>query len=206
MRSGRRERNVEKRPDFRHGHERRNEHLHPSIFRADRFMTTYHFRAVTEADLLLLSRWRGAPHVIEWWGDPDGEDEREKLADPRIAMWIIEFAGRPFAFAQDYDVHGWTPHPFSHLPPGSRGIDQFIGEVDMLNQGHGSAFIRMHVERLLAAGAPAVGTDPNPDNARARRACEKAGFREISGPVETRWGRAVLMECWPTSSPHLPQP
>jgi aminoglycoside 6'-N-acetyltransferase len=152
------------------------------------------FRRVVEADLAVLARWRAAPHVREWWGEPSVEDEREKLADPRIAMWIVELAGRPFAFAQDYDVHGWDPHPFSYLPPGSRGIDQYIGEADMLDRGHGSAFVRQHVERLFAAGAPAVGTDPHPDNARAIRAYEKAGFVLASGPVDTPWGRAVLME------------
>lgn len=158
-------------------------------------MRVYQFRPLGEADLTLVARWRATPHVREWWGPPEGEDEREKLADPRIAMWIVEHDGRPFAFAQDYDVHGWTPHPFSYLPSLSRGIDQFIGEADMLDRGHGSAFVRQHVERLFATGAPAVGTDPHPSNLRARRAYEKAGFVVASEPVDTPWGRAVLMEC-----------
>ncbi len=160
-------------------------------------MRAYHFRPVVEADLSLIAHWRATPHVREWWGAPSAEDEREKLTDPRIAMWIVELDGRPFAFAQDYDVHGWSPHPFSYLPSRSRGIDQYIGEADMLDQGHGSAFVRRHVERLFAAGALAVGTDPHPTNARARRAYEKAGFAVVSGPVDTPWGRAILMECWP---------
>ena len=156
----------------------------------------YRFRRVEENDLALIARWRTLPHVVEWWGPPDVESEREKLVDSRIALWIVEHDGRPIAFAQDYDVHGWTPHPFSHLPPGSRGIDQFIGEPDMIGRGHGSAFVRQHVETLFAHGAPAVGTDPHPDNLRARRAYEKAGFTRVSGPVETPWGLALLMECW----------
>lgn len=131
--------------------------------------------------------------MILWWGDAELED----IDDPRIAMWIVEHGGRPFAYAQDYDVHGWAAHPFAHLPPGARGIDQFIGEPDMLGRGHGSAFVARHVARLFAAGAPAVGTAPHPDNHRARRAYAKAGFVEKSGPVDTRWGRAILMECWP---------
>jgi len=77
----------------------------------------YHFRPVAEADLSTIAHWRAAQHVSEWWGAPSVEDEREKLVDPRIAMWIVELEGRPFAFAQDYDVHGWSPHPFSYLPP-----------------------------------------------------------------------------------------
>ncbi len=143
----------------------------------------YQFRLVTENDLPLLTRWRSAPHVIEWWGAPGIEREIEKLADSRIAMWIVEDEGRPFAFAQDYDVHGWDPHPFSHLPFGSRGIDPYIGEVDMLGQGHGSAFIRMHVQRLFSQGVLAVGTDPHPANARAPQPPEFPGFLVFWGLV-----------------------
>jgi aminoglycoside 6'-N-acetyltransferase len=155
----------------------------------------YRFRAATTADLPLLRRWRESEHVAHWWGAPEREPEADKLADPRIAMWIVEHEGRPFAFAQDYSPHDWDPHPFSHLPAGSRGVDFHIGESGMLDRGHGSSFIRAHCARLFAAGAPAVGADPHPDNPRARRALEKAGFRQTAGPIETRWGLAVLMEC-----------
>lgn len=158
----------------------------------------YRFRPITQADFPLVLGWREMPHMRRWWGpweDAEADFERH-LADPNIAMWIVEHGGRPFAYAQDYDPHAWDPHPFSHLPPGSRGIDQSIGEPDMLNKGHGTAFVRLQCDRLFAAGAPAVGTDPHPDNLRARRAYEKAGFTAVSGPVETRWGRAILMECW----------
>ncbi len=155
----------------------------------------YVFRAATAADLPLLRRWRSAEHVVRWWGAPELEPEADKLADPRVAMRIVEHRGRPFAFAQDYSPHDWDPHPFSHLPAGSRGMDFYIGEPDMLDRGHGSAFIRFYRDRLFAAGAPAIGADPHPDNARARRALEKAGFRPTADAVETRWGLAVLMEC-----------
>jgi aminoglycoside 6'-N-acetyltransferase len=161
----------------------------------------YFFRPLTAADLPLVARWRAAPHVRRWWGEPDVEPEGDKLGDPRIAMWIVEHHGHPFAFAQDYDVHGWDRHPFAYLPPGARGIDQFIGEPDMVGVGHGSAFVRQHVGQLFARGAPAVGTDPHPDNRLARRAYEKAGFAAVSGPVETPWGRAVLMESRPRVRP-----
>jgi hypothetical protein len=36
--------------------------------------------------------------------------------------------------------------------------------------------------------------------ARALRAYEKAGFKAVGGPLDTRWGRAILMERWPGSS------
>jgi aminoglycoside 6'-N-acetyltransferase len=156
--------------------------------------STYGFRAVTPADLPLLARWRAQPHVRQWWGPPEVEEAAETLTDLRVAMWIVEHDGRPLAYAQDYSPHDWADHPFAHLPAGSRGIDQYIGEPHMLDRGHGSAFIRPHVERLFDEGAPAVGTDPHPDNARAIRAYEKAGFSTASEPLDTPWGRALLME------------
>ncbi|MBC7976839.1 MAG: GNAT family N-acetyltransferase [Myxococcales bacterium] len=158
--------------------------------------SVYEFRSVDAADAPLLARWRASPQVIEWWGPPDVEAAVGALADPRVARWIVSYLGRPFAYAQDYSPHDWDAHPFAHLPRGARGIDQYIGEPDLLDQGHGSAFVRAHCDRLFAAGAPAIGTDPHPDNARARRAYEKAGFQVASPPIDTRWGRAILMERW----------
>ena len=75
---------------------------------------------------------------------------------------------------------------------GTRGIDLFIGELDMVNHGHGSAFIRTFIDRLLASGAPRVITDPDPENARAVRAYEKAGFVK-DRMVDTPDGPALLM-------------
>ena len=151
-------------------------------------------RRVNQGDLLLRER-RHLPHVRRWWGEPEIEPEEDKLADPRIRMWIAGHQGDPFAFLQDYDPHDWDPHPFAHLSPGSRGIDLYLGSQPMVGAGHGTALIRQFLEMLFEEGWPAVGTDPHPQNLRARRAFEKAGFVETSGCVETRWGRAVLMEC-----------
>jgi aminoglycoside 6'-N-acetyltransferase len=111
-------------------------------------------------------------------------------------MWVVEHRGRPFAYAQDYSPHDWRRHPFGHLPAGARGIDQYIGEPAMVGRGHGSAFVRAHGDRLFAAGAPAIGTDPHPDSARAIRAYAKAGFAVAGDPIDTIWGRALPMEKW----------
>jgi aminoglycoside 6'-N-acetyltransferase len=62
----------------------------------------------------------------------------------------------------------------------------------MLDRGHGSAMIRDFVDALLARGTPRVVTDPDPTNARAVRAYEKAGLRK-ERLVETPDGRALLM-------------
>lgn len=155
---------------------------------------SYTFRPMTVADLPLARLWLRTPQVVEWWGDPDHELTllEDDLEDPNMAMWIVSHAGRPFAYIQDYDPHAWEMHHFAELPPGSRGIDQFIGEPDMIGRGHGTALVRAHVDWLLEKGAPAIGVDPDPDNGRAIRAYEKAGFvqREVK---DTEWGPALLM-------------
>ena len=135
---------------------------------------------------------------MQWWGAAENSPGDEKLDDPSVRMWIVEHEGRPFAYAQDYDVHDGTDHHFAYLPAGARGIDQYIGEGDMLDRGHGSAFVRQHAAMVFDEGAPVVGTDPHPDNHRAQAAYRKAGFTLARGPLDTAWGRAVLMEAWPS--------
>ena len=90
-------------------------------------------------------------------------------------------------------VRDWLgrPHVAEWWPV--RGIDQFIGEADLLNRGHGSAFIRQFCDALFAWSVPAVTTDPDPVNGRAVRAYEKAGFRPI-GPMDTPWGHVLPMQ------------
>ncbi len=151
---------------------------------------TYGFRRVTPADLPMANGWIAMPEVARWW---DAPLELDDLAAADHRLWIVDLDGRPFAFLQDYDPHAQPGHPFAHLPPASRGIDQFIGEPEMLGRGHGSALIAAFAERLFAEGAPAVGADPHPDNARAIRAYVKAAFTADAAPRETPWGAALLM-------------
>jgi aminoglycoside 6'-N-acetyltransferase len=155
----------------------------------------YEFRAMTSADLPMARAWLMQPHVREWWGDPPEQFElvREDLDEPAMDQFIVATDGRPFAYLQCYWHANWAAeNGLGTHPDATRGIDQFIGEPDMVDRGHGSAFIRTYVDGLLAAGTPRVITDPDPGNARAIRAYEKAGFRS-DREVDTPDGRALLM-------------
>ena len=150
----------------------------------------YQFRPMLAHDLAMVCAWQMAPHVQEWWDDDPitlaSEDE------PALDQYIVAVKGRPFAYLQCYVQ---SAHPENRLgthPAGTRGIDQFIGEADMVGRGHGSAFIRAFIDGILTAGTPRVITDPDPANARAIRAYEKAGFRK-DREVDTPDGRALLM-------------
>ena len=107
-------------------------------------------------------------------------------------QFIVATDARPFGYIQCYDPDVWPDNGLGDHPRGTRGIDQFIGELAMVDRGHGSAFIRVFIDRLLASGTPRVITDPDPANARAIRAYEKAGFRR-DRLVSTPDGEALLM-------------
>jgi aminoglycoside 6'-N-acetyltransferase len=153
----------------------------------------YKFRPMTADDLPLVRRWLAMPHVAEWWGEPDEQFGLVSgdLSHPAMDQYIVASDDRPFSYLQCYQMTDWNTG-FGPQPEGTRGIDQMIGEPDMIGRGHGTALIRSFVERLLATGAPRVVTDPDPTNARAIRCYEKAGFAR-DRLVDTPDGVALLM-------------
>jgi aminoglycoside 6'-N-acetyltransferase len=145
-------------------------------------------------DLPLLRRWLAMPHVAEWWGDADAQFDLVSgdLDEPAMNQFIVATQAHRIAYLQCYDPAAWPEGGLGAHPPGTRGIDQFIGEAGMVDRGHGSALIRAFTDDLLGAGAPRIVTDPDPENARAIRAYEKAGFVKDK-LVDTSDGIALLM-------------
>src|SRR5262249_50479636 len=113
-------------------------------------MTAYAFRAMSRGDLPMIERWLVAPEVMRWWGEPDEQYELVcgDLDHPDMDQFIVELDGRPFAYIQCYRLSTWNLG-FGEQPAEARGIDQFIGEPEMIGCGHGSKFIRQFVDELL---------------------------------------------------------
>ena len=102
--------------------------------------------------------------AIEWQldGDPGSITACNCTASNcTVCQWIVSLGHQPFAYMQDYAVHGWGSHPFDHLHIRSRGIDQFIGLPDLMGNRHGPAFIRQRMQALFDQGVPVVATDPH---------------------------------------------
>ena len=156
-------------------------------------MTAYAFRPMSAADLPTIQRWLGTRHVCQWWHDPSEQFKLVSgdLGHPDMAQYIVTADAREFAYLQCYDLSAWDTG-LGPQPEGTRGLDQFIGEADMLDRGHGSAFIKAFADQLLACGTPRVVIDPDPANERAIRAYEKAGFCR-DRIVDTPDGPALLM-------------
>ena len=110
-----------------------------------------------------------------------------------MEQFIVAINDRPFGYLQCYDPDVWPENGLGDHPRGTRGIDQFIGEHDMVDRGHGSAFIRAFIDR--AACAPVRhASSPIPIRPTAARFApmRKAGFRR-QHLVDTPDGTALLM-------------
>ena len=155
----------------------------------------YDLRPVTAADLPMLKTWLAEPHVAEWWD----EGPEASLAEIVEAMdfistepLIAELNGRLIAYVQSYHPHLEDDHPYQDQPFGTLGIDVSIGVPDLVGVGHGSRLVRAFVDMLFEEGCPRVVIDPDPTNARAIRAYEKAGFRAFDTRT-TIYGPALMM-------------
>ena len=158
------------------------------------------FRPLARNDLSRLHAWLGQPHVAEWWGSPPTLAEIEEDYLPildsasTIRGYIAVFNGRPAGFIQSYVVFrsagGWWEQ---ETDPGARGIDQFIGEPDLVGHGLGTSMVTAFVDWLFQDPAVTkVQTDPSPGNIRAIRCYRRAGFVS-TGEIVTPDGPALLM-------------
>lgn len=152
-----------------------------------------------------LAQWFRELHVKEFWQETEDLGLlREKFLNlPKsrgVSPYIVQLDGADIGYIQSYEAckvgGGWWPE----AKPGLFGIDQFIGIPSMISRGFGTAFIRQFTSELFRdAGAEEIITDPEPGNARAIRAYEKAGFKAV-GKISTPGGPALLMKMSKPSS------
>ena len=163
------------------------------------------FRPLTHHDLPMLHEWLSRPHVAEWWGEPGSLSDVEREYGPLLHgqgtthPYVALADHLPIGYIQSYVAmgsgDGWWPEV---RDPGVRGIDQFLADDAQLGRGLGTLMVRAFVTRLFSnPGVTLVQVDPSPDNARAIRSYEKAGFQAV-GEVHTPGGPALLMHCHST--------
>lgn len=153
-------------------------------------------RPAVAADVPLLTEWAHRPHVIractddptatEAWQDADWADEvakRERLGADVYEILIAELDGRPIGMIAVQDAHREPDHYWGDVDPGVRALDIWIGEPDLLGQGHGSDMMRQAIARCFAEpAATSIVIDPLASNTDAHRFYRRLGFVD----VETR--------------------
>ena len=147
------------------------------------------FEPVTEPDMALLRRWLRRPHLQEWWGDPEIElgyirDMIEGRDTTRPFIFHVD--GEPAGYIQYWFVGHWRKEPWIRdnpwleaLPDDAIGVDLSIAKPELLSQGIGSDVLRLFCQQLHDRGYGYIIIDPDPENTRAVRAYEKAGFHQI---------------------------
>lgn len=152
------------------------------------------FRPLAKADLPTMHAWLNNPKVAEWYGlgienktFPTLEEVGANFL-PRVQgdvptfCYIICLGEREFGYVQAYRIGSYPVYAeVIKVDPEAWGIDIFIGEDDFRDRGLGTAALRLFVERLIF-NRPGVDTAviaPNPENKRAIRSYEKAGFTHL---------------------------
>jgi len=159
-----------------------------------------HFRRLTEADLPILTEWLKRPHVAEWWDGCESLDEVREKYLPRtadistVASYVADLDSVPIGYIQSYVAaaagDSWWPDERDF---GVRGIDQFLADEQRLGQGLGTLMVCQFVQFLFQdPSVTRIQADPAPENLRAIRCYEKAGFRRV-GVIITPDGEALLM-------------
>jgi release factor glutamine methyltransferase len=133
-------------------------------------------------DYSLLLGWLRTPEVLEWY---EGRDRDFDLADilgkygpggelerEGTEPMIVELDGRPVGYVQVYEL--------TQGRDAGRGIwslDLYVGEPELHGSGLGRRVVRSVAEHLLRdRGARDVVIMPYPENVRAVRSYEAAGF------------------------------
>ena len=131
-----------------------------------------HLRPSTPEDAAVIEAIIIDPSVARWWQAPDpAADAAELLADPELALWVIEAEGVSIGLVMASEE---TDPQYRHA-----GIDIALVEAAQ-GRGHGTAPVRAVARWLIdVRGHHRLTIDPNAANARAIRTYEKVGFRAV---------------------------
>ncbi len=139
-------------------------------------------------DYVLMSKWLSDERVLEFVYGRDNAydlDRARRKYRPRVrgeepvVPCILVCRGRPIGFMQFYRVLDGKEYDIEDVE-GVYGVDLFIGEPELWNQGIGTKTLSALIDYLFGdLGALRVVIDPRVSNAHAIRCYERCGFNKI---------------------------
>ncbi len=148
-------------------------------------------------DLELLVSWFAQPHVKQWWRDNLSADQIRvkygtRIGSSEIVPMIIYAAEKPIGLIQYY----WaTKEEWPDQPEGTVGLDLFIGDPECVGKGYGPDALKLLIAQLLTLPrTKKIIIDVDPQNVRAQRAYEKAGFKFVKQVISADGAVANLLE------------
>jgi aminoglycoside 6'-N-acetyltransferase len=164
----------------------------------------------TPADYEVMAKWLTDPRVLEFYQGRDNAFSLERIKEKyaplvlrleSVTPCLLTLADAPIGYLQYYPVTETDA-------PGTFGIDQFIGDPSLWNQGIGTRAVSLLLTYLFRnQGARKVITDPRVENLRATRCYEKCGFRKVrilprhefhEGSYRDSWLMEVTAELLPS--------
>lgn len=146
-------------------------------------------RPLKNEDGPILHKWLNDPRVLAYYEGRDNPHDMNmvrkrflsKTGSIDVLGCLISWKDSPVGYVQVYPVLGEElvlyGYPHDHL---IYGMDQFLGEPGLWNQGIGTLLVGAVVDWLFQeCKAERVVMDPRADNLRAIHVYEKCGFRKV---------------------------
>ncbi len=148
------------------------------------------FRPLAVSDVDNVVEWLREGEVAFWWHESDTPEDairskwesRAQGEDEKTRIFIIEVDTTDIGVIQTYNVAEYPAAAAEIQAPHAAGIDIFIGIPEWRDRGIGTSLIRQFVDEIVFAdwSIQRCVIDPEPDNRRAIRAYEKAGFQHVT--------------------------
>jgi ribosomal protein S18 acetylase RimI-like enzyme len=152
------------------------------------------FDPTVHADL--LEQWLNRQHVRDSWGDPAANLESVMALRPPAGGALIVADGELVGFVQWQRIGARELLESGVDVPDDEtfDIDIFIADAGQLGRGIGPKAIEVLMKKLEEEGAAKRATlFTSVENERAKRAYEKAGFRERSKYLDAEHGWTNVM-------------